>query len=62
MDGNRWFMCVEDGKALSLSWITTLAESATLCTPNLNTPAKDTLDVWPALPLLVEGESHYHPE
>jgi len=55
MYGNRWFMCIEDGKALSLLWITTSPESATLCTPNLKTPAKDTLDVWPALPLLIEG-------
>ena len=28
-------------------------ESASYCTPK--TPARDTLDVWPALPLLVDG-------
>lgn len=57
MYGNRWFMCVENGKALCLPWVTTSPEYTALYTPNLTTPAKDTLDVWPALPLLVEGDS-----
>jgi hypothetical protein len=36
-------------------WITTSPESATLLYSTPKTPARDTLDVWPALPLIIRG-------
>ena len=50
--GNRWFMCVDDGEPLFFSSPRRL-NLRLFCTPK--TPARDKLDIWPTLPLLIGG-------